>query len=139
LNDKKIEYEQIVFDLRKRFPDDESCLKFIADFKWRDGFKCRNCGHTNFCRGKTPYSRRCTRCKKDESAIANTIFHRCRIPMTKAFELAFLACSTNNVSSGVISKKLKIRKMTCFNFQKKIKLCMKDRNQVPLLVAILNY
>jgi len=132
-----IEYEELELNLKKKFPDEEACLKFLADFKWKDGFKCRKCGHTNYCKGKTPYSRRCTRCKKEESATAFTIFHRCKIPMTKAFEIAFMVCNNPEISSGKLSNKLEMRQMTCYTFQKKIKLCLKDKTQVPILKEII--
>jgi hypothetical protein len=135
--EQKIEYEYLVMNLRKRFPDTESCLKFLADLKWKEGFVCKKCGHTNFCKGKSSYSRRCTRCKKEESATAHTVFHRCKIPMTQAFEMAFLVCNLPEVSSYQISKKMNIRQMTCYNFQKKVKLCMTDRTKEPVLAAIM--
>ena len=50
------------------FSTEDDCLKFITEQKWSGGFVCRKCGHTNFCKGKTAYSRRCTRCKSEESA-----------------------------------------------------------------------
>jgi hypothetical protein len=124
-------------NLRKRFPDTESCLRFLAELKWKEGFVCKKCGHTNFCKGKSPYSRRCTKCKKEESATAHTVFHRCKIPMTQAFEMAFLVCNLPEVSSYQISKKMNIRQMTCYNFQKKVKLCMTDRTKEPVLAAIM--
>ncbi len=135
--EQKIEYEYLVMNLRKRFPDTESCLKFLADLKWKEGFVCKKCGHTNYCKGKSPYSRRCTKCKKEESATAHTVFHRCKIPMTQAFEMAFLVCNLPEVSSYQISKKMNIRQMTCYNFQKKVKLCMTDRTKEPVLAAIM--
>jgi len=135
--EQKIEYEYLVMNLRKRFPDTESCLRFLAELKWKEGFVCKKCGHTNFCKGKSPYSRRCTKCKKEESATAHTVFHRCKIPMTQAFEMAFLVCNLPEVSSYQISKKMNIRQMTCYNFQKKVKLCMTDRTKEPVLAAIM--
>ncbi|MCK4287884.1 MAG: transposase [Bacteroidales bacterium] len=62
------------FDLK--FSDENKCLQYLADLKWKDGFVCRKCGHTNFCKGKTPFSRRCTKCKHDESATSHTVFHQ---------------------------------------------------------------
>ena len=135
--DAMIEYENLVINLRKRFPDTDACLRFLSELKWQEGFKCKSCGHTNFCKGKTPYSRRCTKCKKEESATAHTVFHRCKIPMTQAFEMAFLVCNLPNTSSFQISKKMNIRQMTCYNFQKKVKLCMTDRTKEPVLAALI--
>lgn len=137
MSDRKVEYEDLVLNLRKRFQDEEACLKFLAELKWKDGFVCRKCGHTNFCKGKTPYSRRCTRCKHEESVTAHTLFHRCKIPLTKAFEMAFLVCNLPDVSSRQISKKMNIRQMTCYNFQKKVKLCLNDQSKDPVLAALM--
>lgn len=118
------------------FPDDQSCLSLLSDLKWKDGFTCKKCGNQNSCRGKSPYSRRCTRCKKEESATANTIFHRCKIPINTAFELAYLACTFPAVSSYEISRKFDMRHMTCYHFKKKVMLC-KENEEVDELFASL--
>ena len=132
----KIEYEDLVLNLRKRFKDEDACFKFLADLKWNDGFVCKKCGHTNYCKGKTPYSRRCTRCKKEESATAHTAFHRCKIPIIQAFEMALLVCKLPEYSSYQISKKTNIRQMTCYNFQKKVQQCLSDSEKEPVLAAL---
>lgn len=106
------------------FGDEFSCLKFLAEEKWANGFECRKCGHTNYCQGKKPYSRRCTRCKSEESATAHTVFHRCKIPLVEAFEMARLVCSDPAVSTYEISRKSDIRQMTCWKFKSKIQECL---------------
>lgn len=107
------------------FNDSEKVLKFIADIKWKDGFTCRNCGHTNYCEGKTPASRRCTRCKKEESAAANTIFHNIKFPINKAFYIAYNVCVLNNeFSSYNYSDQLGLNQMTCWKFRKRIQTCI---------------
>ena len=109
------------------FTDSEKVLKFIADVKWKDGFTCRNCGHTNFCEGKSPSSRRCTRCKKEESATANTIFHNIKFPINKAFYMIFLVYSSNGtISSHKLSEILGIRQSTCWAYSSKIKKAMRE-------------
>jgi predicted Zn-ribbon and HTH transcriptional regulator len=110
--------------------DDERILKYIADEKWRDGFICRKCGHTNFCKGKKPYSRRCTKCKSEESAIANTIFHACKMKLSDAFRIAHLVCTKPKISSYELSREMKIRQMTCWRFKKKISECLLERNDL---------
>jgi DNA-directed RNA polymerase subunit RPC12/RpoP len=112
------------------FSNEDDCLKYLAEEKWKDGFECRNCGHDNFCQGKKPHSRRCTRCKKEESATAHTVFHRCRIPLTDAFKIAFMVCDSRNVSSHEISRQLNIRQMTCWSFKKKISECLDQREDL---------
>ena len=119
------------------FPDEETCLTLLSEIKWKDGFVCQKCGNTNYCRGKLPYSRRCTKCKKEESATANTLFHRCKIPLNKAFEIAFLVCNVDDISSYKLSRRTDIRHMTCYNFQKKVQACKVDGEKDMLLDDIL--
>lgn len=105
--------------------DADKALRFIADIKWESGFICRKCGHTNYCEGKSPFSRRCTRCKKEESATAHTIFHNIKFPINKAFFIAYNVCVLNNeFSSYNYSDQLGLNQMTCWKFRKRIQNCM---------------
>ena len=109
-------------ELEKLFSDDQECLRFLAEVKWENGFICRKCGNTNFCEGKTPYSRRCTKCKTEESALAGTIFHNCKFPVHKAFFIAYNVCKgKNDISTYDFARQLSLRQMTCWNFRNKIK------------------
>lgn len=122
------------------FTDSEKVLKFIADIKWKDGFTCRKCEHTNFCEGKTPSSRRCTRCKKEESATAHTIFHNIKFPINKAFFIAYNVCVLgNDISSYNYSDQLGLNQMTCWKFRKRIQNCISrlDNNQKSKIQTIL--
>ncbi len=107
------------------FNDSEKALKFIAEVKWEDGFVCKKCGHTNYCERKSPASRRCTRCKKEESATANTLFHNIKFPINKAFYIAYTVCvEGKDISSYEYSDQLGLNQMTCWKFRKRIKDCI---------------
>ncbi|MBK7030210.1 MAG: transposase [Bacteroidales bacterium] len=69
---------------------DEKCLEFLAELKWSEGYTCRKCGNTNYCSGKTPFSRRCTKCKTEESATTGTIFHNCKFLSARLFILPIM-------------------------------------------------
>ncbi len=107
--------------LNELFQSDANCLKFLAEVKWEDGFTCRKCGHNNYCPGKTPYSRRCTKCKTEESAASGTIFHNCKFPIHKAFYIAYNVCKgKEELSTYEFARRLSLRQMTCWNFRTKI-------------------
>jgi hypothetical protein len=107
--------------LSELFSSDEKCLEFLASVKWDEGFVCRKCGNTNYCHGKTLYSRRCTRCKTEESAASGTIFHNCKFPLHKAFFIAYNVCKgRQELSTYEFARRLSLRQMTCWNFRKKI-------------------
>jgi hypothetical protein len=121
----KFEFSKIkVLDFNYQFASDEQCLAFLANEKWKEGYNCKKCGNDNYCSGKTPYSRRCTKCKHDESATAHTMFHRCKIPIHEAFKIAYEVCNLPDISVANLSEKLKIRHMTCWKLKKKIKECL---------------
>ena len=112
--------------LNELFTSDERCYEFLAGLKWEKGFVCRKCGNLNYCEGRTPYSRRCTKCKTEESATAGTIFHNCKFPIHKAFYIAYNVCKGNeDFSSYEYARKLSLRQMTCWNFRKKIREAVK--------------
>jgi hypothetical protein len=121
-----IEFEQV-------FDTDEKCLAYLAEKKWKQGFSCRKCGHTNYCKGKKPYSRRCTRCKSEESATAHTIFHKCKFPLTEAFKITYLVCHNPDLSTNKIAQRLDMRQMTCWKFKKKIMDCIDARGDINVL------
>lgn len=112
------------------FNDKDKTLKFIANVKWKDGFVCRKCGNTNYCEGKTTASRRCTRCKSEESATSHTIFHNIKFPINKAFYIAYNVCvEGKEISSYDYSSLLCLNQMTCWKFRKRIKDCILKQGQ----------
>lgn len=113
--------------LDELFNNDDKCLEFLADLKWEDGFTCRKCGNTNSCPGKSPHSRRCTKCKTEESATSGTIFHNCKFPVSKAFYIAYTVCKKKeDISTYEYARRLSLRQMTCWKFKKKIKQALEE-------------
>ena len=72
------------------FSGDEDCYRYLADIKWcNNAYQCRKCGYTKYCKGVKPFSRRCMKCKYDESPTAGTMFDKCKFPLQLAFHIAF--------------------------------------------------
>jgi hypothetical protein len=120
-------FEKIsIEELKTIYSFEENCLEFIANEKWKDGFVCKKCENTNYCYGKKAFSRRCTRCKSEESATAHTMFHHCKLSLPEAFKIAYLVCTQPKISSAELSRTMEIRQMTCLKFKKKIKDCVNN-------------
>jgi len=120
-------------ELEGYFSNEEDCLKFLAEKKWEKGFTCKKCGNSNFCKGKTPYARRCTRCKHEESATSHTIFHRCHIPITEAFRIVYMVCHDPSVSTYELSRQVELRQMTCWKLKSRLMDCIENRGEVDIL------
>ena len=117
--------------LEELFKSDERCYEFLAEIKWGVSFICRKCGNTNSCPGKTPYSRRCTKCKTEESPTAGTIFHNCKFPVSKAFYIAYNVCKgREDVSTYEFARRLSLRQMTCWNFKSKIQQALQQMDSL---------
>ena len=117
----------------KSFDSKEACLQLIADQKWAEGYTCRKYGNTNFCSGKTPHSRRCTRCKHEESATSHTIFHHCRVELPEAFRIMYRVCNDPGVSSYELSRQIELRQMTCWKLKNKLMECIREKGEIDLL------
>jgi hypothetical protein len=117
--------------LSELFRSDEKCYEFLAGLKWSEGFTCRKCGNKNYCQGKTPYSRRCTKCKAEESATSGTIFHNCKFPISKAFYIAYNVCKgKEDISTYEFARRLSLRQMTCWNFKAKIQNALQEMDSL---------
>ena len=117
--------------LEALFESDDNCLEFLANLKWENGFVCRKCGNTNYCAGKTPHSRRCTKCKSEESATTGTIFHNCKFPVSKAFYIAYNVCKgKEDISTYEFARRLSLRQMTCWNVKRKTIAALNQMNSL---------
>jgi hypothetical protein len=117
-------------EFSKIYPDKDTCFKYLADLKWPDGFTCRKCANTSYLAGHSPHSRRCTRCRYEESVIANTIFQNSKISINKSFYMLFLIYSTKGgITSQKLSEILDIRQGTCWAYATKMKKVLDERKK----------
>ena len=119
-----------IFEFQEKFPDEDSCLAYLAEKKWEKGYTCPKCGNTKYCKGDRPYSRQCTKCHYIASATSGTLFHKVKFSLLKAFYIVYYV-STNKkgISSTELSRKLGLRQKTCWLFKHKVMVAMKSRGK----------
>lgn len=123
-----------LFEFQRMFPDDEACLKYLAEMKWKEGFKCKKCSNTTFCKEIKELDRQCTKCGRLESPTSSTLFHQCKFPLLKAFHIIyFVSTNKNGISSTELSRKLELRQKTCWFFKQKVMKAMESSGNFPLL------
>lgn len=115
-------FKDVSFDeFKALYPDKLSVLRYLNDHKWQEGYVCRKCGNTKFCDGNTRYSRRCTKCRYDESITAFTIFHKCKFPLEQAFYIVSKTIRLgNDLNTQTVSEELELRKNTVWNYKSKV-------------------
>ena len=127
---------QSILNFIKELPDDEACKAYLAKIKWKDGFTCSKCGYTKGCE-KSGYRYHCYSCNHVESATANTLFHKVKFGLQKAFCVVFeMSTSSKSVSSIQMGKRFNIRQGTAWFFMQKVRKAMKSSQKYPLSTLV---
>lgn len=125
--------EFTLFDLMARFPDEQSCVAYLASQKWSGGYKCSTCASIKSKQGKKKYNRRCLSCGYEESPTANTLFHKLKFPVQKAFYMCYqLSVNKKGISTLELSRQYGLTQKTCWFFKRKVQKAMQSSDQSPL-------
>jgi hypothetical protein len=117
----------------QQFKTDEDCYSYIAAIKWENGYECKKCSNSKYIPGKKPFSRRCSKCKYDESATAGTMFDKVKFPILIAFHIIFkIGTKKKGMSSLELSHEFELRQKTCWEFKWKIQQAMQSSLMYPL-------
>ncbi len=122
----------------QRFSCDDDCYKYLAGIKWpNENFVCHRCGNTTYHHGRTPYSRRCNKCKRDESVTSGTMFDKLKFPILTSFNIVFrLATQNTGITSTRLAEMFDIQIKTCLAFRYKVQQAMEIIEQKPLNDAV---
>ncbi len=116
-----------IFEFQERCPSDDACFNYLVKLKWENGFVCPHCAHTKYCDATRKYDRQCTSCNRTVSPTSQTLFHKLKFPVLKAFYIIYYV-STNKkgISSTKLSRKLGLRQKTCWAFKQKVMKAMES-------------
>jgi transposase-like protein len=127
---------QDILNFIKELPNDDACKAYLAKIKWQDGFICSKCNHTKGCE-KAGYNYHCYNCHHVESSTANTLFHKVKFGLQKAFCIAFeMSTSSKSISSIQMGKRFSLRQGTAWYFMQKVRKAMKSSQKYPLETLI---
>jgi transposase-like protein/ribosomal protein L37E len=120
-------------EFKSHFKTNEDCMSFLVDQKWKNGYQCSRCGHTKFNKGRQWFYKRCSSCCYDESATANTLFHRCKLSLLTTFEIAFrIGVRKKGMSTCELSKEFGCQQKTAWLLKAKLQQAMKSSEQFDL-------
>lgn len=123
-----------IIDFTDRFLDDKSCLAYLSNLKWSEGFICINCGHPKFTIRKKNLARDCNMCHHIESPTAGTMFHKLRFGMRKAFGITFeMSATSKGLSASQVSKRYGISRTTAWAFMHRVRSAMQSSLKHPIV------
>lgn len=121
-----------LIEFAEYFKTDEDCKKYLAEIKWKDGYKCRKCGHTK-SQIRKDYSRTCNLCSDTESPTAGGLFHKVKFGLKKAFFICFeMSTTSKGLSALQISERYGVTENTARLFMHKVREAMKSGENHPM-------
>jgi transposase-like protein/ribosomal protein L37AE/L43A len=86
-------------EFESRFSSEEDCVEYLIQMRWPDGFVCPSCDGTKAWRtGRMLFH--CTRCDRQVSVTAGTIFQGTRKPLQMWFRAMWWVTSQKNGASA---------------------------------------
>ncbi len=123
---------QNLLEFADRFKTDKDCMEYLSHFKWKDGYTCVKCGHSG-SQARKNHSRTCNKCSHTESAMANTLFHKVKFGLRKAFFICFeMSTTTKSLSANYVAERFSITEKTGRLFMHKIREAMKSSGKHPI-------
>ena len=128
----KIFEGQNLLEFSECFKTDKNCKEYLSKIKWSTEYKCRKCGHTK-SQERSDYSRTCNRCSDTESVSVDTLFHRVRFGLRKAFFICFeMTTTTKSLSATQMGIRYGITEKTARLFMLKVREAMKSSENYPM-------
>ena len=88
---QRITGQEVSIDMFKTvFKDDITCLRFLDELKWSEGFICTKCQYTKYKEADNSFIRKCSRCSHPESVTANTLLHGIKFSIPQALYMIYL-------------------------------------------------
>ena len=117
-----------------RFGTKDCCLEYLANYKWQDGFYCTSCGCTeSYASKKNKHYKICKSCIRMVSPTSQTLFHKVKFGLEKAFYIVFkMSATTKSVSAEQLAKMVGINRKSALLFQHKVRAAMGSDGDNPI-------
>ncbi len=126
------------FDWQRQFATEEDCFRHLARLRWPDGFQCPSCGHNHGCFLKSRRLYECTRCGRQTSVTAGTLFHATKLPLTKWYwAIYWIAADKGSLSALRLTKLIGVSWPTAFAMLRKLRQAMGHRDTLYRLSEII--
>jgi transposase-like protein len=123
---------QNLLEFAEHFKTDENCKEYLANFKWKSSFICLKCKHTK-SQIRRDFSRTCNICSHTETAASNTLFHKVKFGLRKAFFICFeMSTTTKSLSASYMGVRYGVTEKTSRLFMHKIREAMKSSENHPM-------
>ncbi|MBB6730010.1 transposase, partial [Cohnella zeiphila] len=129
--DGSLSFDQV----QRLLQDEEACIRVLFDARWPDGFRCPRCGRSSYSlistRSLPLYE--CSRCRKQTSLIAGTVFQGTRTPLRLWFQAIYLHSRPGGVNALQLSEEIGVTYKTAWSICHKLRHAMSHAEAGELL------
>jgi hypothetical protein len=123
---------QNLLEFAEHFKTDLECKEYLSEMKWEAAYHGVKFGHKK-SQIRRDYSRTCNSCSHTESASSNTLFHKVKFGLRKAFFIVFdMTTTTKSLSASQMGVRYGITDKTARLFMHKVREAMKSSNNSPM-------
>lgn len=122
----------------KRFPDEETCRKFIIQERWNGDPVCPHCKHSKVYEIAGRMSFKCAGCKERFSVRTGTVMEESRLPLqTWLLAIYMMTTARKGISSVQFAKELGVTQKTAWFLANRIReACLSGRSALTGEVEI---
>jgi transposase-like protein len=127
-----------IFDIFKKFDNNENAIKCLENIRWKDGVICPYCNSDKTCKHTEKNKSRwqCWGCNKSFSVTVGTIFHHSHIELNKWFMLITLMLNAKkSLSACQAARNLEMHRPIVWSMMHRIRAAMATE-QVGLLTGV---
>jgi transposase-like protein len=122
-----------LFKFMDRFKTDDDCKEYLFNLKFTKECKCSKCDNDTWYDGIKPFTKVCKKCRHVESCTSNTLFHKVKFGLKKAFCIVYeITTTANGMSALQISRKYDVNYDTAWLFLKKVRISMGSSESFPM-------
>ncbi len=111
-----------IIDFLEYFKDEETCLKYLKEIRFKNGEFCPHCGYSKIYTFKDGKTYKCAKCRKPFSIKVGTIFGDSKIPLKKWFLAIFLLWNNHKgISSIQLAEQLGVTQKTAWFMAQRIR------------------
>jgi len=123
---------QNLIEFSEHFKTDNNCKEYLSNIKWENGFECVKCSNKT-SQIRKDFSRTCNKCSHTETAPSNTLFHKVKFGLRKAFFICFeMSTTTKSLSASYMGVRFGVTEKTARLFMHKVREAMKSSENHPM-------
>lgn len=127
-----------LLEFTQKFSDEKACEEHLIHLRWKEGFTCPKCNHSEAMLVHATHRRdaerrvplfECKQCHRQTSVTSGTIFHKSKTPLYKWFLAIYLVSNDKRgISAKTLQRHIGVSYDTAWHMLNKIRNAMAERN-----------